>query len=84
MAAHWVNIDTGKPAEIPTILRLMAYLELNEQVIQSQPADAQQDIIPLLSKTVATLGGDGELDNLLAQMQSAQPGSPVWLSLIHI
>jgi hypothetical protein len=78
VAAHWVNIDTGKPAEIPTILRLMAYLELNEQVIQAQPADAQQDIIPLLSKTVATLGGDGELDNLLAQMQSAQPGSPVW------
>jgi hypothetical protein len=76
--AHWINTQTGQPRDVPAILQLLSYLELNTDTIESQPIVANGVITTLLPKTIATVGGDAVLDQLLAQMQSTQPGSPVW------
>jgi hypothetical protein len=39
-------------------------------------------ITDLLARTISTVGGDPELDQLLAQMQSTEPGSPVWKTAV--
>ena len=77
-AAHWLSTDSGLPQDSPAILKLLRYLEQSGDTIQSQPATANGVISPLLEQTITTLGGDAVLDQLLAQMQSTQPGSPVW------
>jgi hypothetical protein len=76
--ARWISTETGLPQNVPAILQLLRYLELNADAIQSQPAAANGVITTLLQQTITTLGGDVVLDQLLAQMQSTQPGSPVW------
>ena len=76
--ARWISTDTNRPAEIPVILQLMAYLEQNAGTTELNPTAANATITALLQQTVITLGGDGMLDQLLSQMQSTQPGSPVW------
>jgi hypothetical protein len=76
--ARWISTDTGEPQDAPAILQLLRYLEQSADTIQSQPATAAGVINPLLQQTISTLGGDAVLDELLAQMQSTQPGSPVW------
>jgi hypothetical protein len=76
--AKWISTVTGLPQDIPAILQLMRYLEVNTNTIQSQPAAASGTITALLQQTITTLGTDPILDQLLSQMQSTQPGSPVW------
>ena len=66
------------PQESPAILQLLQYLELNADTIKSQPASVDARIKELLGQSIRTIGQDAILDELLAEMQSSEPGSPVW------
>jgi len=81
-ATRWVSTDTNVPQDAPAILQLLEFLESNTEAIQAQPASVSQKIKVLLGQTVATLGQDAYLDGLLAELQSTDPGSPVWKSAI--
>jgi len=76
--AAWINIRSGKPQDVPAILRLLDYLETNADAITNRPADVQRKITSLLAESITDMGGDPALDDLLSQIQSSEPGSPVW------
>ncbi|MGD0137761.1 MAG: hypothetical protein ABSD28_02710 [Tepidisphaeraceae bacterium] len=75
---RWINTDTQAPQESPAILQLLQYLELNADAIESQPASVDARIKDLLEQSIRTIGQDAVLDELLAEIQSSEPGSPVW------
>jgi len=77
-AALWVNTDTELPQGSPAILQLVQYLELNADAVESEPASVDASIKDLLAQSIRTIGQDAILDELLAEMQSSEPGSPVW------
>jgi hypothetical protein len=76
--ARWISTQDNQPVETPVILQLIDFLEQNAAKIESDPATVHPKIVDLLRRSVATLGGDGMLDQLLSQIESTQPGSPVW------
>jgi hypothetical protein len=82
--ARWINIQTGQPQGVPPILQLMNLLEINAQAVATRPAGEQAQITSLLRQAIADRGGDPDLDALLAQMQSSQPGSPVWTQAVSL
>ena len=75
---RWVNTVTMQIEDTPAILQLLQYMELNVDTIASQPAIADLRIKEMLGQAIKVLGQDPALDELLAEMQSSQPGSPVW------
>ncbi|MGD0768813.1 MAG: hypothetical protein ABSB42_11565 [Tepidisphaeraceae bacterium] len=75
---RWVNTDTDRPQSSPAILELLKYLELDADAIESQPASVDARIKDLLEQSIRTIGQDAVLDELLAEIQSSEPGSPVW------
>jgi hypothetical protein len=75
---RWVNTDTEAPQDSPAILQLLQYLELNADAIESQPASVDARIKDLLEQSIRAIGQDAVLDELLAEIQSSEPGSPVW------
>jgi hypothetical protein len=77
-ATKWVNTSTMQVQDSPAILQLLQYMELNADTIASQPVTADLRIKDLLQQSIKVLGQDEALDELLAEMQSSQPGSPVW------
>jgi hypothetical protein len=81
-ATRWVSTDSNRPQDAPAILQLLEYLERNGDAIQSQSASVNPTIKNLLGQTITALGQDAYLDELLAELQSTDPGSPVWKSAI--
>ncbi|HSV15821.1 MAG TPA: hypothetical protein VLI90_16280 [Tepidisphaeraceae bacterium] len=77
-SASWVNTSTARTQSTPAILQLLAYLELNADAIQNDPASVSPKIVALLRESINILGGDALLDGLLAQIETSEPGSPVW------
>lgn len=77
-ATRWVNTDTSLPQDSPAILQLLQYLELNSDAIESQPVSVDARIKYLLGQSIRTIGQDAILDELLAEIQLSEPGSPVW------
>jgi hypothetical protein len=75
---RWISTDTSKPVDAPAILQLFEYLELNAEAIASQPASVDARIKDLLEQSIRAIGQDAALDELLAEIQSSEPGSPVW------
>jgi hypothetical protein len=75
---RWINTDTAQPQDTPDILKLLAYLETRQDEIASDPSAAHATITRLLTGTLAATGEDQLLDQLQAEMDSAQPASPVW------
>ena len=82
--ATWINIETGKPQDVPAILRLLNFLETNADKIVHHPADVHEQIMSLLSESISDMGGDATLDDVLAQIQSSEPGSPVWKEAVTL
>src|SRR5262249_17889652 len=62
----------------PAILDLLAYLDQNAETIKTNPASVSPTVVRLLRETIAVLGGDQLLDELLAQIETSEPGSPAW------
>jgi hypothetical protein len=75
--AMWVDIVTGQPTQTPPTLRLMDYLEADNQKIHSAPAEVNAAIAPLLAQLVQ-LSPDPVLGYIRLQLTTSQPGSPVW------
>ena len=83
-AAQWISIDTAKPQDTPSILRLMKMLEIETDLISSRPAEAQPRLRRLLGQTISDVGGDPLLDEILAQIETSEPGSPVWKQAVTL
>jgi hypothetical protein len=77
-AARWVSTDTNVPQGSPAILQLLQYLELNADAIESKPASVDARIKDLLEQSIRAIGQDVVVDEFLAEIQSSEPGSPVW------
>ncbi len=76
--ARWVNLTTGDIQGSPAILRLLRYLELNSEKLRLEPDRAHPYILKLLKQTIAVIGTDSVLNYLLIQINTSEPGSPVW------
>lgn len=78
MEAGWIDLEGAERREPPAILRLISYLHGNGTIIEEQPRVAHGTILPLLRETVKVAGDDNVLNYLLLQIDTSQPGSPVW------
>lgn len=76
--ASWISAVTGRPQEPPAILQLMRDLALNADKIQAQPAELQASIVERLRSAVEVAEADPLLDYFLVQIQTSEPGSPIW------
>jgi hypothetical protein len=83
LPAVWIGTDSGLPQEAPVILQLMRYLELNSQLIKTNPNQAHTAILELLKQTLEIIGSDPLLDYLLVQLETSEPGSPVWMHALE-
>jgi len=82
-AARWINTDTSAVQDAPAILQLLEYLELNAGAIESRPASVDAQIKTLLQQSITAIGQDALLDEILAEIQSSEPGSPVWKRAVN-
>jgi hypothetical protein len=78
----WISTATGKPVGTPAILQLLKYLSQYAQQPATEPSVANATISPLLKQAIADLGGDSLLEDIQAQIDTSEPGSPVWKSAI--
>lgn len=75
----WLAAATGEPQhQPPAVLRLMRYLELNDERIRSDPAAGHAAIVGPLRETVEIAGPDPLLEYLLVELETSDPGSPLW------
>jgi cytochrome b subunit of formate dehydrogenase len=74
----WISMATGQPQGTPAILQLMQYLELNAEQIKADPAQAHITIMDHLQRTMDTIGEDPLLEYIHTQIDTSEPGSPVW------
>jgi hypothetical protein len=75
--AMWLDLSNGQVEDCPPILSLMRYLDTQGDAIKADPA-AHQVITSLLSQSIAAIGKDPALEELLQDMQTSAPGSPFW------
>lgn len=76
--ATWISTTSGEPQAAPAILQLVKQLELGVDKIARDPAGIHPTIVDLLRKTLAVSGRDPLLEYLLMQIDTSEPGSPVW------
>jgi hypothetical protein len=77
VASAWVSTQTGERVEAPAILRLMKTLGDDASPIATGPAAVHPVIVSLLSEALQNLD-DALLNYLLVQINTSEPGSPVW------
>jgi hypothetical protein len=75
--AAWVSFDSGLRQDPPAILRLAGELERNAEKIEKEPAAVHATIRDLLHEAVR-ISGDATLERLWLEIDTAEPGSPVW------
>lgn len=89
MPAAWANIRTGDKQEPPAILRLIGHLAAakadapaTEPAAATKPVEDMtafsQTTIRLLRQAIEVIGGDPALNYLALQIETSEPGSPVW------
>ncbi len=76
-AASWVDIRTGQRQDAPALLQLARLLEEQTAQVASQPADVHPRIVLLLT-SINAVAKDPVLDYLLVQINTSEPGSPMW------
>jgi len=77
-AVIWVNTTSAQRQPSPAMLQLLRYLDTSSELIPRNPAEAHAAILPLLRDTLAILGHDPALSTMLLQIETSEPGSPVW------
>ncbi|MCY2954555.1 MAG: hypothetical protein NTU53_21705 [Planctomycetota bacterium] len=77
-AVTWVNITSAQRQPPPAMLQLLRYLDTFSELIPKNPAEAHAAILPLLRGTLTILGDDPALSTMLLQIETSEPGSPVW------
>jgi hypothetical protein len=78
VSAVWLDNDTGRSAQPPALLRLLALFEGSSEVSPTKPAELHGDVIGFLRQAEADVGVDPPLHELLIQLETTEPGSPVW------
>lgn len=81
MAAVWVDVATVRRQAPPAMLRLTNVLETKREQVQSQPASIHGEIVALLREANG-VAGSPQLDYLLVQIDTSEPGSPVWRTAV--
>jgi hypothetical protein len=76
--ATWVNIESGKPQGVPAVLWLTDLLEREAAKIRTDPRTVHEQVVAGLSRIVASGAPDYVLKYLLLELQTSEPGSPVW------
>lgn len=76
LPAVWTDLSSGAVQPPPTVLQLAGKL-----TAATQPADLTDQsapIVSLLRQSLDVMGWDPVLDYLALQIETSQPGSPVW------
>jgi len=76
--AVWVSMATGEVQEPPALLRLITHIQEDQDKIKNNPAAIHPVIVELLKQTLEIVGGDAPLNYLRVQIETSEPGSPVW------
>ena len=76
--AVWIRADDGTRIETPPLLELIRLLEVMAVQIDQAPAELHPTIIESLRQAVEKGHRDPILQYLLAQLETSEPGSPVW------
>lgn len=74
--AAWVSLAAGRVQPPPAILQL-----LSQSAVATQPADLADRsaaLVALLRQAIDVIGGDPLLSYLAIQLETSEPGSPVW------
>ena len=78
LAAVWIDMKSGAVQPPPAILQLMKHL----QPASTQPAEALTEYsataVRSLRQAIDIIGGDPALNYLATQIETSEPGSPVW------
>jgi hypothetical protein len=74
----WVNMADGKPQDAPELLKLINLLEVDTKTIETTPGKMHADILQLLGDAIETIGGDPVLNYLRIEIDTSEPGSPMW------
>ncbi len=74
----WMNIQSAKQQDVPAILQLIKLLDEKAEAIEKNPASVQGQIASLLKALLAARGPERMLEDLLIQIETLEPGSPVW------
>jgi len=77
-SVQWISTANGRPQDSPPILQLLSYLDAQRDRIDSEPDAAHEKITGLLSQTLASIGADPILADLLMLLQTSTPGGPAW------
>ncbi len=76
--AVWLDNQSGTPAEPPALLRLMSAIDAGSDAIQNRPAEIGPNLVALLRESEQRVGVDPPLHSALIQLDTSEPGSPVW------
>lgn len=76
--AGWLSVADGTWQASPASLRLARYLEVERARVESDPAAAHEQIVPLLEQMLFFADEASPLHDVNLQLTIAEPGSPVW------
>ena len=77
-AAVWFDLATHSQTDGPALLKLIRYLDESNGEAQSNPRAAHTRITPLIARVVEVADRDPLLEHLRLQIDTSEPGSPVW------
>src|SRR5688500_18817496 len=80
-AAHWVNTANGRPQDAPAALRLINLLEANG-LTKENARQLNPRILALLKETLGQVGHNATIEDLMIQIDSSVPGSPIWMKSV--
>jgi hypothetical protein len=64
-------------------MQLLRHLEQGENPIANDEEEFHRKIIDLLRQSLATAGNDPSLEYLLVEIDTSEPGSPVWQHAVN-
>lgn len=82
LQTHWVSITSAQKQSPPAVLRLIALLEPMPND-KSKDQELHPQIIALLKEMIAASKPDREIEDLLIQIETSVPSSPVWQMSVH-
>lgn len=78
MNAIWVSRQTGQVVEVPAVLTLDKLLHDRKDTIREHPELVHRELLSLGQQILKIRDTDRGLQAILFQIETAQPGSPVW------
>jgi hypothetical protein len=77
-SAAWFDLAAHARTDGPALLKLIRYLDESAGEVQSNPRAAHARITPLLARVVQVADREPLLEHLRLQIDTSEPGSPVW------